>query len=78
MTLLTLHVHEDLRGSDEDRLNTLIHNDARHRTRELASVMNFDHSIIVRHFHSIDKVKKSGVWEPHALSQSHKNHRVVI
>ena len=56
-------------GFDEDRLNTLIHNDPRQCTRELANVMNCDHSTIVRHFHSIGKVKKSGVWVLHSLSQ---------
>ena len=63
---------------DEDRLNTLIHNDPRQCTRELANVMNCDHSTIVRHLHSMGKVQKSGVWVPHALSQNHKNQRVAI
>ena len=34
-------------GFDEDHLNTLIHNDSHQCTRELANVMNFDHSTIV-------------------------------
>ena len=63
---------------DEDRLNTLIHNDPRQCTRQLANVMNCDHSIIVRHLHSMGKVQKSGVWVPHALSQNQKNQRVDI
>ena len=65
-------------GFDEDRLNTLIHNDPRQCTLELANVMNCDHSTIVRHLHSMGKVQKSGVWVPHALSQNHKNQRVAI
>ena len=50
-------------GFDEDRLNTLIHNDPHQcrPTRELANVMNCDHSNIVRHLHSMIKVQKSGV-----------------
>ena len=56
-------------GFDEDRLNTFIHNDPRQGTRELAIVMNCDHSTIVRHLHSVGKVQKSAVWVPHALSQ---------
>ena len=40
---------------DEDRLNTSIHNDPRQCTRELANVMNCDHSTIVRHLHSKGK-----------------------
>ena len=47
-----------LTGFDEDRLNTLIHNDSCHCTRELANVMNCDYSTIMQHLHSIGKVKK--------------------
>ena len=57
---------------DENRLNTLIHNDTRQCTRELANVMNCDHSIIVRHLHSMGKIKKSGVWVPQTLHQNQK------
>ena len=65
---------------DEDRLNTLIHNDPRLCTRELINVMNCKHSTIVRHFHSMGKVEKLGVgpWVPHARSQNHQNQRVAI
>ena len=42
---------------DEYRLNTLIHNDPRQCTRELANVMNCDHSTIAQHLRSIGKVK---------------------
>ena len=37
-----------------------LHNDPRQRTRELANLMNYDHPTIVRHFHSMGKVKKIG------------------
>ena len=53
---------------DEDRLYTLIHNGPRQCTRELANVMNCDHSTIVRHLLLMGNVKKSGVWAPHTLS----------
>ena len=59
-------------GFDEDCLNTLIHIDPCRCTRELANVMNCDHSTIVRHLRSMGKVQKSGVWVPHALSQNNK------
>ena len=65
-------------GFYKDLLNTLIHNDPRQCTRELANVMNCDRSTIVRHLHSMGKVQKSGVGVPHALSQNHKNQRVAI
>ena len=48
-------------GFDEDRLNTLKHCDQRQCIRELANVMNCDHSTIVRYLHSMGKVQKSGV-----------------
>ena len=47
-------------GFDEDRLNTLIHNDPRQCTRELANVVNCDHSAIVRYLHSMGKIQK--IW----------------
>ena len=59
-------------GFVEDRLNSLIHNDPRQCTRELANVMNWDHSIIVRYLHSMGKVQKSVVCVPHTLSQNYK------
>ena len=58
---------------DEDSLNTLIHNDPRQCSRELANLMNCDHFIIVRHLYIMGMVQKLGVCVPHALSQSHKN-----
>ena len=61
-------------GFDGDRLNTLIHNDPRQCTRELANVMSCDHFTNVRYLYSMDKVLKLGLWVPHALSQ---NHRII-
>ena len=45
-------------GFNEDSLHTLIHNDPRQCTRELANVMNCDHSTIVQHLYSMGKVRK--------------------
>ena len=64
-------------GFDEDCLYTLIFNDPRQCNRELANVMNCDHSTIVQYLHSMDKVKKLGVWVPHSVRQNHKK-RVAI
>ena len=44
-------------GFEEDRLNSLIHNDPRQFTRELENMMNCNHSTIVQHLHSMGKVK---------------------
>ena len=48
-------------GFDEDCVNTLIHNGRRQWSRELANVMNCDHSTIVQQLYSMGKIKKSGV-----------------
>ena len=52
------------------------HNDLPQCTQELANLMYCDHSTIVRHLHSMGRVKKSGVL--HALSQIHKGQQVAI
>ena len=65
-------------GFDEDHLNTLIHNDLRQCTRELANGMTCGHSTNVRHLNSMGKVQKSAVWVPHSLSQNHKHQRMAI
>ena len=65
-------------GFDGDLLNTLIHNGPCKCTRELANLLNCDHSTIVRHLQAMGKVKKSGVLVPHSLSQNNKNQRVII
>lgn len=61
-------------GVDEDRLNSLIHDDSRQSSRELTNVKNFDQSTIVKLLYSMGKVQKLGAWIPFALSekQQHK------
>ena len=59
-------------GFKEERLITLIHNDPHQCTRELANVINCNHSTIERHLHSMGRVQKSGVCVPLVLSQNHK------
>ena len=49
-----------LSGFEEDRLNTLIHNEPRECTRELTNVMNCNYSTIERHLHSMGKCSKIG------------------
>ena len=62
---------------DEDHLNTLLHNDPYQCAQQLADVMNCDHSTIMRHLHSLGKVKL-GVWGLYALNKNHKNQWVAI
>ena len=59
LTLVTLYMQEDLRDFMKIVENTLNHSDPRQCIRELANVMNCDHSNIVRHLHSMGKVETS-------------------
>lgn len=63
---------------NEERLNALLHENARQTTRELAEKMKCDQSTVVRHMQSMGKVQKFGAWVPHALSEINKNSRVSI
>ena len=65
-------------GFDEERLSALIHDCPRYSTRELADIMECDHSTIVRHLSSMGKVQKLGAWVPHSLSENNKMQRVSI
>ena len=65
-------------GFDEDHLNTLIHNNPCQCTRELANVMNCQHTTIMRYLHSMCKVQKAGVCIPLSLGQNHKNQWMAI
>ena len=62
---------------DEDRLNTLIHNDPHQCTRELANVINCDHSTIVRHLHSMGKVQKSSACSKPKPQKSARGHMCI-
>ena len=57
LTLVILHVQDDLRCLTKI-VYTLIHNDPCQYIRELANVMNCDHSTIARHLHSMGMVQK--------------------
>ena len=63
---------------DEGYLNSLIQEDPRQTTRELANIMGCDHTTIVRHLKSMGKVQKLGSWVPHVLNENSKNQRVSI
>ncbi|XP_049947955.1 serine-protein kinase ATM-like [Schistocerca serialis cubense] len=60
-------------GFDEDHLNALINNDPSQCTRELANMMNCDHSTTVWCLHAIGKVQKLGACIPQAPSQNQNN-----
>lgn len=63
---------------DEERLNKLLHEDARQTTRELAEQMDCDQKTVVNHLKSMGKVQKMGAWVPHLLTENNKNQRSTI
>ncbi|KOC70262.1 Histone-lysine N-methyltransferase SETMAR [Habropoda laboriosa] len=63
---------------DEERLNQPLRENSRQTTRELAEKMEYSHTAIEKHLHSMGKVQKCGTWVPHALSDNNKNQRNTI
>ena len=66
-------------GFNEDSVKTLIHNNARQCTRELANVMNCDHPPSCDICIQWARLKIGcSLRVPHALNQNHKNQRMAI
>ncbi|KAL4705124.1 hypothetical protein ACJJTC_009755 [Scirpophaga incertulas] len=63
---------------DEERLDQLLHEDARQTTRELAERIGSNKSTVAEHLHSMGKVQKLGAWVSNVLSENNKNQRSTI
>lgn len=63
---------------DDEALETLIKEDSRKTTRELAQDLGTSHTTIENHLHLLGKVQKLGTWLPHNLSIDNKMQRVTI
>ena len=63
---------------NENRLNQLLHEDARQTTRELSERMDCSQMTIVRHLRTMGKVQKLGCWVPQLLNEYNKNQRSTI
>jgi histone-lysine N-methyltransferase SETMAR len=63
---------------DQEALRTLIEDDPRQSTRELAKKFNCSNSTIDHHLHAIGKINKHGVWVPHEMSAQCKSQRSAI
>ena len=76
MTLVTLHVQNfGVCWRSFKHINQQWSTSVYSRTGKCDELWPFHHR---GHLRSMDKVKKSDVWVLHALSQNHKNQRVVI
>ncbi|KAI4487169.1 hypothetical protein M0804_005318 [Polistes exclamans] len=63
---------------DEERLKSLLKENGRQTSRELAEKMNCDHKTILNHLHSIGFIEKLGAWVPHELNKNKKESRLQI
>ena len=63
---------------DEGRLMTLLKEDQRQTTRELAKEMNCGQTTIVQHLNSLGYTQKIGSWVPHLLTNKNKEKRLAI
>ena len=61
---------------EAEALTSLVECNARQSTRELADKLNTSQSAICRHLEKMEKVRKLGVWVPHALSEKNKADRL--
>ena len=63
---------------DDDVLNSLLEENPRQSTRELAQKLNTSQSTVCRHLEKLGKVSKLGVWVPYKLSERNKADRMSI
>ncbi|XP_015436815.1 PREDICTED: histone-lysine N-methyltransferase SETMAR-like [Dufourea novaeangliae] len=63
---------------DKDELKAIIESDPRKTSREVAEVLNVDHSTVIRHLSGIGKCKKLDKWVPHELNESQRFRRFEI
>jgi len=63
---------------DIDTLNSLIENDPKLSSRELARIINSSHTTTLRHLHEIGKISKCGIWVPHQLNANQLLQRTTV
>lgn len=63
---------------DDDILKSILEQNPRQTTRELAEKLNTSQSTVFRHLEKLGKVRKLGQWVPHNLSEHNKADRMSI
>lgn len=58
-------------------LSSLLKDDNRQTTRELAEQLGCDPQTVLNHLNSMGKIQKFGAWIPHQLNEDNKNQRLV-
>ena len=54
---------------DSDQIKTLIENNQRYTTREIADILKVSKSSVENHLHQLGYVNRFGVWVPRTLSE---------
>ena len=54
---------------DSDQIETLIENNQRYTTREIANILKVSKSSVENHLHQLGYVNRFDVWVPHKLSE---------
>ena len=65
-------------STDEDQIKTLIENNPRYTTRELAEMLNMSKSTIHEHFVKLGYINCFDVWVPHDLTEKNLMDRISI
>ena len=63
---------------DDDILRSIIEEDPKLTSYQVAETLGVAHSTVLEHLHKIGKVNKAGVWVAHELSQDNLNSRITI
>ena len=63
---------------DSDQLRAVIRVDPLTTTWDVAKELSISHSVVIRHFKQIGKVKNLDKWMPHHLTENLKNRRLEV
>ena len=63
---------------DDDKIKTMIENNQRSTTREIAEKLNISHTYVERHLKQLRYVNKLDIWIPHELREIQLTKRTPI
>jgi len=58
---------------DDDQILTLIENNPRHTTRDIAEILHISHMSVIRHLKTLGYINRYDVWVPHNLTEKKFN-----
>ncbi|KAG5325309.1 SETMR methyltransferase, partial [Pseudoatta argentina] len=63
---------------NDDQIVTLIENNPRHTTRDIAEILHISHMSVVRHLETLGYVNRYDVWVPHDLTERNLMDRISV